>query len=711
MDRKTRCMLAAATLSLGLAAQSVAVPAVPAPRAYGLGYPFTLQDLPFGDFRARLESLPAPAQQRAMAWLHRFEFTEQDLAFLQVDASGAVFYSDTFTPDAVDSHEAGGTEPGTAAAGLTAAEVFSLQSRPGSGNTLYLDFDGHLLSGTAWSSTDLLAVPYDTDGDPAGFSEAELANIAEIWRRIAEDFAPFDVNITTLEPATFGPTTGRILITADTDTWGNAMPSQGAGGVAYVNVWGRSDYSSRYSPALVYFNNLGGGRADFVSEAASHEAGHNLSLSHDATAGSSYYGGHGSGNISWGPIMGTGYYRNVSQWSNGDYSGASNLQDDIAILDGKLAYRTDDHADGLAGATRIVADTAGNIAATTPADDPDNLTPDNKGIIGMAIDQDMFYFDTGGGAIDLQITPAWQSRYTRGANLDIRASLYDANATLLQSSDPLDDTDARLVTSLPAGRYYLAVEGIGNADSPYSDYGSLGQYFITGTLPAVNDGSAPAPDPMSWTLAPQANGRNSIAMTATTANDASGVVEYRFECISGPAGCTAGAWQSGASYTAGGLLPGSTYEFQVRARDAFLNTTAPSATAAATTTANLAPSAVDDSASTDMDQPLTLDVLGNDSDPEGDALSIIGVMQGFNGSVSHTAGSLSYTPDPGFVGSDSFTYTIDDGFSGSASGNVSITVTAANSAPVANADSVSINAGDSITISVLANDSDPDGDA
>jgi hypothetical protein len=199
-------------------------------------------------------------------------------------------------------------------------------------------------------------------------------------------------------------------------------------------------------------------------------------------------------------------------------------------------------------------------------------------------------------------------------------------------------------------------------------------------------------------------------MTATTANDESGVVEYRFECISGPAGCTPGIWQGNTAYTASGLLPGSTYEFRVMARDAFLNTTAPSASAFATTPDNQAPIAVNDSASTDMDHPVTLSVLDNDSDPEGDALTIIDVTQGFNGSVTHTGSSLDYLPNPGFTGIDSFGYTIDDGFSGTASGSVYITVIQANSAPVASTDNVSINVGDTIVIDVLSNDTDPDGD-
>ena len=222
-----------------------------------------------------------------MAWLHRFTFHEADIGFLRIDDAGGVFYADTFTPQDTGTVDSSGT--GT-------PRLHSLQTKRsactvarGASKILYLDVDGHLIpSSTAWTSIDLDTVPYDTDGEPNGFSPGELANIAEIWRRIAEDFAPFDVDVTTQEPTAFGPTVARVLVTADTDAAGNAMPVQGASGVAYVNVWSRSDSYSKYSPALVYFNNLGSGVADFVAEAASHEAGHNLSLSHDATGSSSY---------------------------------------------------------------------------------------------------------------------------------------------------------------------------------------------------------------------------------------------------------------------------------------------------------------------------------------------------------------------------------------------------------------------------------------
>jgi len=85
--------------------------------------------------------------------------------------------------------------------------------------------------------------------------------------------------------------------------------------------------------------------------------------------------------------------------------------------------------------------------------------------------------------------------------------------------------------------------------------------------------------------------------------------------------------------------------------------------------------------------------------------------QGTSGSVTHNGSSVTYTPDAGFVGSDSFDYSIDDGYGGTASATVSVTVTAQNQPPVAMADSVTIASGATVLIDVLANDSDPDGDA
>ena len=123
------------------------------------------------------------------------------------------------------------------------------------------------------------------------------------------------------------------------------------------------------------------------------------------------------------------------------------------------------------------------------------------------------------------------------------------------------------------------------------------------------------------------------------------------------------------------------------------------------------PLATDDAALTDEDTPVTIDVLANDSDPEGDALSIEDVTEGSSGSVSiNPDGTITYSPSPDFNGTDNFSYTVSDGYGGTDEGTVSVTVIAINDAPVALDDAASTPEDTPMTINVLANDSDVDGD-
>jgi len=107
-----------------------------------------------------------------------------------------------------------------------------------------------------------------------------------------------------------------------------------------------------------------------------------------------------------------------------------------------------------------------------------------------------------------------------------------------------------------------------------------------------------------------------------------------------------------------------------------------------------------------------IDVLSNDTDPDGDTLSIIGVTQPPHGSVSHSTLYVFYTPDANYNGPDQFSYTISDGNGGADSATVYVTVTPVNDPPVANDDSATV-VGDSSNnqINVLSNDTDPDGDS
>ncbi len=124
------------------------------------------------------------------------------------------------------------------------------------------------------------------------------------------------------------------------------------------------------------------------------------------------------------------------------------------------------------------------------------------------------------------------------------------------------------------------------------------------------------------------------------------------------------------------------------------------------------PALQDDSFNLDQDSiDNALNVLSNDSDPDGDSLQIISVSTPSSGTVSISGDQVLYTPNTGFTGTDNFIYTVDDGFGGQQSANVTIIVAPANAAPIAVSDSATANAGQTISIDVLANDSDPEGDA
>ena len=126
---------------------------------------------------------------------------------------------------------------------------------------------------------------------------------------------------------------------------------------------------------------------------------------------------------------------------------------------------------------------------------------------------------------------------------------------------------------------------------------------------------------------------------------------------------------------------------------------------------NDAPAAVDDVAVTDEDVAATIAVLSNDTDPDGDTLSVTAASDPANGSVAvNVDGTITYTPDSGFSGVDSFTYTIDDGRGGTSSATVSVTVNPVDNPPVALDDSASTTVNLAVSLDVLTNDSDPEGD-
>lgn len=350
------------------------------------------------------------------------------------------------------------------------SETFTLNSHPGARRVIYLDFDGHQTSGTAWNASSgvdpIISPAYTRDSDPA-FSDLELDYIQKMWRQVAEDFAPFDVNVTTQDPGQAAISRSgsgdeyygtRVVITRDN------FDNCGCGGFAYLTAF--NDSSDYYKPAFVFNTSLNG-----AGEAITHEAGHNLGLNHDGAGGVSYYEGHGGGATGWAPIMGAGYYKQLVQWSKGEYSGASNTEDDIARMQTYGApLMPDDHGDS-------------NITATAldTATDGTTVSLGGTGMIRRSEDVDVFSFVSGAGNYSLNVDPAPFS-----PNLDIHAQLYDSTGTLVASSNPVDSLPAALTGNLAAGEYFLEIDGIGKGeplDTGYTDYGSLGRYSISGSIP------------------------------------------------------------------------------------------------------------------------------------------------------------------------------------------------------------------------------------
>src|SRR5690606_14061315 len=85
----------------------------------------------------------------------------------------------------------------------------------------------------------------------------------------------------------------------------------------------------------------------------------------------------------------------------------------------------------------------------------------------------------------------------------------------------------------------------------------------------------------------------------------------------------------------------------------------------------------------DEDVSVTIDVLSNDIDIDGDSLTVSSVTSASNGTVVNNGADVTYTPNLNFNGSDSFTYTVADGFGGTDSATVFITVNPVNDAPLA----------------------------
>ena len=339
--------------------------------------------------------------------------------------------------------------------------------------TIYLDFDGEIVRNTFWGLPTRQTRGLTIDADANTFNVEEQAVISRIWGRVAEDWAPFDVDITTERPAIIGGTVLWSIIGEKPQDFGFDSRVGGVSLFCFCYM-----PFGLQTPTFTFWKPWGPTDHSTIADVITQENGHMFGLLHDGIINPlcfggfcEYYEGHGTGPTSWGPVMGAPNRRNVTQWSRGEYANATNgshdftapvdypLQDDIAIIAGKLGFRADDFGDTPATALPLSVPATGYITQTS--------------------DVDVFALPH---ANDVRITvmPFRAGELEDGGNLDVAVEIVNSDGVVVASADDPEETVATLNTILPPGQHYVRVRPSFSANYPI--YDSLGQYTITGTF-------------------------------------------------------------------------------------------------------------------------------------------------------------------------------------------------------------------------------------
>lgn len=339
-----------------------------------------------------------------------------------------------------------------ASAPIQALAVPDLQSRAQAPGVIYLDFDGELVTGTAWDGGNTIDAP------PARMTPDQ---IRETWERVVRVFEVFDVNVTTnravFDAAPANRKTHCVITSTD-----QAMP--GAGGVAYLDSFTNPDPAEK-----ICWSFLDEDPAD-VALIIAHEVGHTLDLNHDGRVAASpepreeYFDGHGNGTTGWGPIMGAPYGKPVIHWSKGEYARANNPEDDLAIMTtpARIPLLADDHESVTSNATKV------------------RSFPSGGAVSGNA-DPDLFKITLPAGSHTIS---ASRPPYSI---LDLELRILNSTGATIATANPPNELSANVTFSIPAkGDVFIRVSGVGKEPvlgDGYSSYGSLGFYSLAGPDP------------------------------------------------------------------------------------------------------------------------------------------------------------------------------------------------------------------------------------
>jgi hypothetical protein len=371
---------------------------------------------------------------------------------------GDAIAAELFSADAISTATSSSLHPLT--------DIPILHSNPSAQVKLYLDFDGHVES-------DKTTPVYDLDDDLTAFNDTELGFITTAWAKVSEDYAPFNIDVTTVEPPELAAGVPqsvangialRVAIGGDGAWTGTGGTHGGTGGIG-------SFTNSGNNTVYVFSKNLAHGI--LIGDVVSHESGHGFGLWHQSTYDQNGIktNEYNPGDGTWAPIMGLANVPFPTTWYNGTSSGPTTYQDDMAVLAGSgngFGYRADDH---------------GNTSATATPLTSASGAWSGSGIIETNVDADVFSFAVSAAdtyRIGLDVAEI-------GPNLDAVVELRNAAGMLLAAANPAASVGALISAVLAADTYYVSV-------TKTSEYGRVGVYALDVSVPAAGiTVSAPAP--------------------------------------------------------------------------------------------------------------------------------------------------------------------------------------------------------------------------
>ncbi len=312
-------------------------------------------------------------------------------------------------------------------------------SNPGAFAQLYLDFDGHA-QGSNWCGTmsPINTTVFSTDGDFNNFSASELTVIDQLWKRVAEDYVPFNINVTTVLPSDFNNKHAMRV----------AIGDQSGGGIGWGSIGGVACLGSFYnsSPNTVYIVPDGlSNNAKYMAMASSHEGGHSFGLPHqDSPSGGcgGYHSGATYNGESKGPIMGAPYNATRDLWWLGfEGCGTTNDMNTLSNANNGFGYVADDISNSSTLARRL-RNNSGVLAGS--------LT----GVIHQTTDVDWFAFTSPEGNATITLSAAALGLISTASWNFIR--MLPASRSCLQPpTRPITSSAPPSTSTCPSGRSTL----------------------------------------------------------------------------------------------------------------------------------------------------------------------------------------------------------------------------------------------------------------